>query len=81
MFYYLECLRSAEHIINGKGRMFKKAVQQGRALLATSGRASSLFGARSVPGVREYDKSPRTQLAAFFNIPKMNKGRWRSWCS
>ena len=39
--------------------MFKKAVQQGRRA----------FGARSVHGVREHAKSPRTQLAAFFNIP------------
>ena len=40
--------------------MFKKAVQQGRRA----------FGARSVHGVREHAKSPRTQLAAFFNIPR-----------
>ena len=39
--------------------MFKKVVQQGRRD----------FGARSVHGVREHDKGPRTQLAAFFNIP------------
>ncbi len=38
--------------------MFKKAVQQGRRA----------FGARSVHGVREHAKSPRTQLAVFFNI-------------
>ncbi len=40
--------------------MFKMAVQQGR----------SDFGARSVHGVREHDKSPRTQLAAFCNLPR-----------
>ena len=40
--------------------MFKEAVQQGRRA----------FGARSVHGVREYAKSPRTQLAAFFNISR-----------
>ena len=40
--------------------MFKKAVQQGRRA----------FGARSVHGVREHAKSPRTQLAAFLNIPR-----------
>jgi len=39
--------------------MFKKTVQQGRRD----------FGARSVHGVREHDKGPRTPLAAFFNIP------------
>ncbi len=42
-----------------QGRL-KKAVQQGRRA----------FGARSVHGVREHAKSPRTQLAAFFNIPR-----------
>ena len=36
------------------------AVQQGRRA----------FSARSVHGVREHAKSPRTQLAAFFNIPR-----------
>ncbi len=36
------------------------AVQQGRRA----------FGARSVHGVREHAKSPRTQLAAFFNLPR-----------
>ncbi len=40
--------------------MFKKAIQQGRRG----------FGARSVHGVREHTKSPRTQLAVFFNIPR-----------
>ena len=40
--------------------MFKEAVQQGRRA----------FGARSVHGVREHAKSPRTQLAAFLNIPR-----------
>ena len=38
--------------------MFKKFVQQGRRA----------FGARSVQVVREHDKSPRTQMAGFFNI-------------
>ena len=38
--------------------MLKKAVQQGRRA----------FGARSVHGVREQAKNPRTQLAAFFNF-------------
>jgi hypothetical protein len=42
-----------------RGRL-KKAVQQGRRA----------FGARSVHGVREHAKSPRTQLAAFSNIPR-----------
>ncbi len=42
-----------------RGRL-KKAVQQGRRA----------FGARSVHGVREHAKSRRTQLAAFFNIPR-----------
>jgi len=42
-----------------RGRL-KKAVQQGRRA----------FGARSVHGVREHAKSPRTQLAAFFNLPR-----------
>jgi hypothetical protein len=28
------------------------------------------FGARSVRGVREDDKGPRTLLAVFFNIPE-----------
>jgi len=42
-----------------EGGMFKKVVRQGRRA----------FGARSVHGVREHDKGPRTQLAAFFNIP------------
>ncbi len=40
--------------------MFKKAVQQARRA----------FGARSVHGVREHAKNLRTQLAAFFNIPR-----------
>jgi len=39
--------------------LLKKAVQQGRRV----------FGARSVHEVREDDKGPRTQLAAFFNSP------------
>jgi len=46
--------------IQRKRGMFKKAVQQGRRA----------FGARSVHGVREHAKSLRTQLAAFFNIPR-----------
>jgi len=46
--------------IQGKRGRLKKAVQQGRRA----------FGARSVHGVREHAKSPRTQLAAFFNIPR-----------
>ena len=46
--------------IQRKREMFKKAVQQGRRA----------FGARSVHGVREHAKSRRTQLAAFFNIPR-----------
>jgi len=50
--------------IQRKRGMFKKVVQQGRRAL----------GARSVRGVREHAKSPRTQLAAFFNIPR--KGRF-----
>jgi len=36
------------------------AVQQGRRA----------FGARSVHAVREHAKSPRTQLAVFFNLPR-----------
>ena len=47
-------------VMQRKRGMFKKAVQQGRRA----------FGARSVHGVREHAKSPRTQLAAFFNIPR-----------
>jgi hypothetical protein len=39
--------------------LFKKASQQGRRE----------FGARSVHGVREYDKVPRTPLVDFFNSP------------
>ena len=46
--------------IQRKLGMFKKVVQQGRRAL----------GARSVRGVRAHAKSPRTQLAAFFNIPR-----------
>jgi len=46
--------------IQRKREMFKKAVQQG----------CRDFGARSVHGVRKYPKSRRTQLAAFFNIPR-----------
>ncbi len=46
--------------IQRKREMFKKAVQQGRRA----------FGARSVHGVREHAKSPRTQLAAFLKIPR-----------
>ena len=41
------------------GEWSKKIVQQGR----------SHFGARSVRLVREHDKTARTPLAAFFNIP------------
>ena len=51
--------------------MFKKPVQQGRALLGTSRRASPLLGARSVHEVREHDKGPRTPLAGFFNTPSI----------
>jgi len=40
--------------------LLKKAVQQGRRG----------FGARSVHGVREDDKAPRTPLAAFCNKPQ-----------
>jgi len=46
--------------IQRKRGMFKKAVQQGRRA----------FGARGVHGVREHAKNPRTQLAAFFNLPR-----------
>ena len=46
--------------IQRKWGTLKKTVQQGRRA----------FGARSVHGVREHAKSPRTQLAAFFNIPR-----------
>ncbi len=46
--------------IQRKRGMFKKVVQQGRRAL----------GARSVHGVREHAQSSRTQLAAFFNIPR-----------
>jgi len=42
-----------------RGRL-KKAVQQGRRA----------FGARSVHAVRGHAKSLRTQLAAFFNLPR-----------
>ena len=42
-----------------RGRL-KKGVQQGRRAL----------GARSVHAVREHAKSPRTQLAVFFNLPR-----------
>jgi hypothetical protein len=41
--------------------MFKNVIQEGH----------SHFGARSVPSVREYDKTARTPLVAFFNIPIM----------
>ena len=40
----------------------------GRRGVVQQGRRA--FGARSVHGVREHAKSPRTQLAAFFNIPR-----------
>jgi len=46
--------------IQRKRGMFKKAVQQGRRA----------FGEWSVHGVREHAQSPRTQLGAFFNIPR-----------
>ncbi len=46
--------------IQRKRGMFKKAIQQGRRG----------FGARSVHGVRAHAKSPRTQLGAFFYIPR-----------
>ncbi|MEC4673101.1 MAG: hypothetical protein VST68_02815 [Nitrospirota bacterium] len=40
----------------------KRPVQQGRRP----------FDARSVHGVREHDKGPRTPLADFFNRPVLN---------
>ena len=46
--------------IQRKREMFQKAVQQGRRAV----------GAQSVHGVRKHAKSPRTQLAAFFTIPR-----------
>ena len=46
--------------IQRKWGMFKKAVQQGRRV----------FGEWSVHGVREYAQSPRTQVGAFFNLPR-----------
>ncbi|WP_443147852.1 hypothetical protein [Nitrospira sp.] len=41
--------------------MFKNVIQQGH----------SHIGARSVSSVREHDKTARTPLGAFFNIPIM----------
>jgi hypothetical protein len=49
------------------GECSKKFVQQGR----------SLFEARSVHSVREHGKRARTPLAAFFNIPLIEKREGR----
>jgi hypothetical protein len=64
--------------------MIKKVVQQGRELLAASRRVQPLFDARSVLPVREHGKMASclrealrrrqgTPLAAFFNIPFMQR--------
>ncbi|MCH7614198.1 MAG: hypothetical protein IH978_00415 [Nitrospinae bacterium] len=53
-----------------RGRL-KKAVQQGRRA----------FGARSVHAVREHAKSPRTQLAVFFNLPRKGSEDLAKFCT
>ena len=48
--------------------MFKNACSARPKLIMRLAGRNRLFGEWSVQGVREHGKSPRTPLAAFFNI-------------
>ncbi|MEC4675265.1 MAG: hypothetical protein VST68_13835, partial [Nitrospirota bacterium] len=53
----------------GGGPIISPAPTQGRKDALFHGQGRRGFGARSVRGVREDDKGPRTLLADFFNRP------------